>query len=309
MRARLVALAAVAVAVVVGVAAAPGRLTRADSAPAPGLNNAFATARIDACVRPRRPAGIAAYAFDGTRLPFTIATGEEPGTRPRCRPGELRILRLQVLRIDGEAAYVRRGGCRQPCRVRQATVHLLARDLLDPPAPLPSAARGDGAPAASCPQTVRAAPAQAGPALGRMYYKTPGEIRGTRRRTGVVGAGARWSNYGDPGRRYRPAADFGYLLWNLPRRASGAVLPGGGIVEALIEQGEAVALCSVPRLTLPSFDAAGAPDGSVIFGYARAANPATAPIYGWLLLGYRYRDRPFRATTAPAATHARDAPP
>ena len=152
---------------------------------------------------------------------------------------------------------------------------------------------------ASCPDAVRAAPDQAGQELGRMYYKTPAEIRGTHRRTGVIGPGARWSNYGDPGRRFRPPADYGYLLWNLPRRPSGGLLPGGGIVEAAIARDEPVSLCSVPRLTLPSFDARGAPNGDVVFGYARAATPENPLLYGWLLVGYRYRDRPFRWTTRP----------
>jgi hypothetical protein len=251
-------------------------------------------------VRPRRPAGLAAYTADGTRLPFTIAAGHEPGTRPRCRPGELRILRLGALPIHGQPAYVRRGGCQEPCRVRQPTVHLLADELAGPVALLPPAARGgDGAPAPGCTRAIRVAPARTGGDLGRMYYKTPGELRLTHRRTGVIGPGARWSNYGDPARRFRvagrPPADYDYLLWNLPRRRSGGLLPGGGIVEALLAEGQPARLCAVPALTLPSFDAAGRPNGDVVFGYARVEVGAT--IYGWLLLGYRYRARPFRATT------------
>ncbi|MGI8800629.1 MAG: hypothetical protein ACR2KV_00420, partial [Solirubrobacteraceae bacterium] len=114
-------------------------------------NNALRSGRIDTCVRPRHPAGIPAYASGGTLLPFTLATGHEPGTRPRCPAGDLRILRLQALTIDGQRAYVRRGGCRQPCRVRQPTVHVLARDLAGPVALLPPAARGgDGAAAGGC---------------------------------------------------------------------------------------------------------------------------------------------------------------
>ena len=136
-----------------------------------------------------------------------------------------------------------------------------------------------------------------------MYYKTPRELGSTRRRIGEIGAGARWSNYGDPGRRYRspgrPAADYNYLLWNLPRTQSGSVLPGGGIVEAVIEQGQAVELCPVRGLRLPSFDVHGTPNGSVAFGYARATSGGAAPIYGWLLTGYAYRGEPFRATIRP----------
>lgn len=249
-------------------------------------------------MRPRRPRGIPAYALDGRRLPFTLAAGREPGTRPRCPTGDLRILRLQSLRIAGEASYVRRGGCQVPCVVRQPTVHVLARDLVAPVSLLALAARaGDGAAVADCRRPVRAAPAQAGGELGRMYYKTPAELRSTRRRGGAVGFGARWSNYGDPGRRFGGGADYGYLLWNLPRRSTGGLLPGGGIVEAVIEQGQALGLCAVPSLTLPAYDPAGARNGYVVFSYARVTPPAGAPIYGWILAGYRYRGRPARATT------------
>jgi hypothetical protein len=159
---------------------------------------------------------------------------------------------------------------------------------------------GDGDPAPGCTRTVTSAPANAGPELGHMYYKTPAEVGSTRRRTAVVGDSARWSNYGDPGRRFRSASgdhsDYGYLLWNLPRSQAGGPLPGGGIVRAPIAAGTQLELCAPPKLTLPSYDASGAPNGSVVFGYASAPDSAGAPIYGWLLLGYRYTDRPFQAT-------------
>lgn len=267
--------------------------------PAPDLNRPLRTAAIDDCVLPRRPRGLAAYTADGTRLPFTVAAGHEPGTRPRCRPGELRMLRLAALTIAGQPAYLRRGGCQEPCRVRQPTVHLLADELTRPVALLGAAVlAGDGRAVASCPRAVRAAPALARADLGQLYYKTPAELHRTHLRTGIIGAGARWSNYGDPGRRFRPRADYTYLLWNLPRRASGGLLPGGGIVEAVIAEGQAVALCAVPTLTLPAFDVAGRPAGEVVFGYARAQ--AGRPIYGWLLLGYRHRGASRRALTVPS---------
>jgi len=273
----------------------------ADAARAPSYNNPLRAGRIDACVPTVQPHGIPAYTVDGRALPFGFATGHEPGTHPRCGPGELRILRLQAVTIYAGPAYIRRGGCQQPCFFRQPTAHILGRDLARPVALLPIAARnGDGAPAPGCSRQIRAAPALVGGDLGRMFYKTPDELHATHRRTGVIGAGARWSNYGDPGRRYPTprgaTADYSYLLWNLPRRQTGGLLHGGGIVEAVIAQGESLALCAVPELLLPSFDAHGTRNGSVSFGYARAANPPSPPIYGWLPLGYRYGARPFRAT-------------
>ena len=291
--------AAIAVlAAAVGIACAPTGGPAAAGPAAPDLNRPLRSAAIDVCVRPRRPGGLAAYTADGTRLPFTVAAGHEPGTRPRCRPGELRILRLAALTIAGQPAYLRRGGCQEPCRVRQPTVHLLAGELARPVALLPaSVLAGDGAPVTRCPQRLHAAPDLARADLGQLYYKTPADLHRTHRRTGIIGAGARWSNYGDPGRRFRPAADYTYLLWNLPRRASGGLLPGGGIVEALIAQGQAIALCAVPTLTLPAFDATGRTAGDVVFGYARAL--ASRPLYGWLLLGYRAGRRELRRLTTP----------
>ena len=268
-------------------------------------NNTFRAALISACVPVRAPARTAALTFDGARLPFELATGQEPGTRPRCRRDELRLLRLQALSIAGQPTYVRRGGCRLPCVVRQATVHVAAAALRRPVSLLPRAARnGNGAPVAGCGEVVANAPERVGPRLRRMYYKTPAELRRRANAGRSGGDGARWSNYGNPGATYasagRPPAHYNYLLWNLPRTRRG-LLPGGGIVEAVLRAGTPLALCAGQRLTLPSFDRDGARNGRVDFGYAqvRHATPAggSYAIYGWVLLGYRYRDEPYTATT------------
>jgi hypothetical protein len=269
-------------------------------------NRAFGASAISACVALARPAPVAALAFDATRLPFRLAAGHEPGSRPRCRAGELRVLRLQSLRIGGERTYVRRGGCALPCVVRQATVHVAASALARPVDLLaPSVRNGDGAAVAGCGRQVRTAPRLVGPDLRRMYYKTPAELRARRNAGRSGGAGARWSNYGDPGRTYRsPAgriAHYGYLLWNLPRSRAG-LLPGGGIAEAILRQGQPIALCPAERLSLPAFDRRGSPNGQVDFGYARVRSAAAAgapsyAIYGWVMLGYRYAGRPYTSTT------------
>jgi hypothetical protein len=120
-----------------------------------------------------------------------------------------------------------------------------------------------------------------------MFYKRPGDLPGRSI------AGARWSNYGDQSRRFggRP---YGYLLWNLPRTATG-VLPGGGIVQAVLSQGQPLLLCDVAELTLASFDARGRRNGSVRFAYA-AVRDGDARIYGWVMRGYRRAGRPFTST-------------
>jgi hypothetical protein len=271
-------------------------------------NTTFRTSLISVCVPVRDRARTPALAFDATRLPFELATGDEPGTRPRCRRDELRLLRLQALSIGGERTYVRRGGCALPCRVRQATVHVPAGALADRVSLLPRTARnGNGAPVADCRHVAYNAPQHVGPALRRMYYKTPAELRRRRNAGRSGGDGARWSNYGDPGATYasagHPATHYGYLLWNLPRTRRG-LLPGGGIVEAILPAGRPLALCPGERLTLPSFDGAGARNGHVDFGYAQVrgttAGGGSYAIYGWVLLGYRHRREPYTATTAPS---------
>jgi hypothetical protein len=267
--------------------ASPGAGARRHAANAP-----FRAAPIGACVRVRDPPRVPALALDGSRLPFDVATGHEPGSRPRCAPDELRLLRLQALTIGGERTYVRRGGCALPCLVRQATVHVPARALAGPVPLLPRAARnGDGASVPGCDDDARSAPQRAGRDLRRMYYKTPAELRRRANAGRSGGAGARWSNYGDPGPQYHRAAHYGYLLWNLPRTERG-LLPGGGIVEAIIPAGMALALCPAEHLRLAAFDVHGARNGFVDVVYARARG-----IYGWVLAGYRLAGRPYTSTT------------
>ena len=268
-------------------------------------NHSFRASLVSECVPVRDRASTPALAFDGARLPFELATGAEPGSRPRCRDDELRLLRLQALSIGGERTYVRRGGCALPCRVRQATVHVAASALKRPVSLLPRSARnGNGAALAGCDQPVRNAPQQVTATLRRMFYKTPAELRRRRNAGRSGGDGARWSNYGNPGATYasagRAPAPYNYLLWNLPRTPRG-LLPGGGIVEAILPAGAPLALCAGERLRLAAFDRRGARNGHVDFGYAkvRGSSPAggSYAIYGWVLLGYRYRDAPYIATT------------
>ena len=276
-----------------------------DGARRTAANHSFRASPISECVPVRDRASTPALGFDGARLPFELATGAEPGSRPRCRPGELRLLRLQALSIGGRRTYVRRGGCALPCVVRQATVHVAAAALKRPVRLLGVAARnGNGAAVGGCDRTVRNAPQHVTATLRRMFYKTPAELRRRRAAGRSGGDGARWSNYGNPGATYatggRAATHYNYLLWNLPRTRRG-LLPGGGIVEAILPAGAPVALCAAERLRLAAFDRRGARNGHVDFGYAkvRGASPAggSYAIYGWVLLGYRYRDASPTATT------------
>lgn len=279
------------------------------ASPQQAANNTFGASPISQCLRARRPDRARALAFDGTRLPASVAAGHEPGTRPRCRRDELRVLRLEALSIDGERTYVRRGGCALPCIARQATVHVPARAFARPLRLLSRSARnGNGEPVAGCGEPARNAPQQAGSELRRMYYKTPAELRERRNAGRSGGIGASWSNYGDPGATYRsPAgrrAHYNYLLWNLPRTPAG-VLPGGGIIRAILRAGQPLELCSGRRLTLASLDRDGVANGTVDFAYARvrsAGSPSYA-IHGWVLAGYRYGDEAHVATVCEDCVH------
>ena len=86
------------------------------------------------------------------------------------------------------------------------------------------------------------------------------------------GDGARWSNYGDPGGTYAgpdgAVAHYDDLLWSLPRTTRG-LLPGGGIIEAILPAGTLLSLCTGQRLRLPAFDVRGTRNGHVDFGYLR----------------------------------------
>ncbi len=265
----------------------PGGAAQAQRAAAEFAPNNTMSGHVSTCVRPRRRS-ITALTFDGRVLPFRVTAADEP----RCRGGALRILRLQPLVIDGEVTFVRRGGCDRAARrtrcTRQPTAHVRGHDLAPVEVDTPER-NGNGAAVSSCARATFTAPATVGPELDRMFYKQPSELPGR------SVAGALWSNYGNPGRRFGPASTS-YLLWNLPRTASG-VLPGGGIVEAVLAHGQRVMLCDLPGLSLPSFDARGRRNGRVRFLYAAVTGDGQT-IYGWVMRGYAFRRQPFTSTIA-----------
>ena len=137
-----------------------------------------------------------------------------------------------------------------------------------------------------------------------MYYKTPAELRARRNAGRSGGDGARWSNYGDPGATY-PGPDgavthYNYLLWNLPRTTRG-LLPGGGIIEAILPAGTPLALCSGATAAPPGLRRARRAQRArrlrLREGARRPARRAASyAIYGWVLLGYRYAERSYVAT-------------
>ncbi len=241
--------------------------------------------RVSTCARALRPT-LRAVDIRGRALGFRVT----PGREPRCLHDKLRILRIRSFTVEGKDTFVRRGGCDRPRRAsrcaRQPTAHVLASDLA-PVALAPQLANGNGTPVSPCERAVRVYPAAVGRELDRMFYKQPRDLPGRSI------SGARWSNYGNPGKRFGQRSST-YMLWNLPRTRTG-VLPGGGIVEAVLAQGRRVRLCAVPGVTLASFDARGRRNGSVRFDYAQVRTTGQT-LYGWVLRGYTYRDRAFKDT-------------
>jgi hypothetical protein len=287
-RHRAAAIAALLAAALAGCGAQAPDLRRVGATTAAAAPNNTMSGGVSTCVRPRRR-HLRGYTFDGHRLPLRITAGAEP----RCRGGRLRILRIQALTIGGRTTYVRRGGCDRPAPgegcSRQPTVHLRASDL--EPVPLAPAERaGNGAAVRPCRRPALNRPSAVRREFDRMYYKQPRDLPGRSI------SGARWSNYGNPGRRFHAGRSLNYLLWNLPRTTSG-VLPGGGIVEAVLAQGQHLTLCDAPGLTLPSFDRRGRRNGRVRFAYA-AVDGGHEQIHGWVMRGYTYFGRPFRSTLA-----------
>ncbi|MGI8731255.1 MAG: hypothetical protein ACR2LK_14975 [Solirubrobacteraceae bacterium] len=241
--------------------------------------------RVSTCVRALEPR-LRAVDVEGRRLGFTVRHGREP----RCLGDKLRILRIRSFTVDGEKTFVRRGGCDRPRRgsrcAPQPTAHVLASDLADVPL-APRYRNGNGAPVSSCERARSVNPAAVGRELDRMFYKQPRDLPGRSI------AGALWSNYGNPGRRFGNSSST-YVLWNLPRTRKG-VLPGGGIVEAVLAQRRRVNVCAGTGIALPSFDRRGRRNGRVRFDYARVPSEGQT-LFGWVLTGYRYRDRAFTRT-------------
>jgi hypothetical protein len=84
-----------------------------------------------------------------------------------------------------------------------------------------------------------------------------------------------------------------------PAAHAPGILPGGGIIGAILRAGTTFRLCRGQRLSLAAFDRRGARNGHVGFGYARVRSAARGgyAIYGSVLLGYRYKQRAFTRTT------------
>jgi hypothetical protein len=112
-----------------------------------------------------------------------------------------------------------------------------------------------------------------------LHYKRPQDTRmGTN-------AGAKWLHYGDPASDQGDRHDvhYSYLLWSfLDAR-------GGGMVRALLAEGQVVRPCAVDARELPAYDAEGAVNGSVVGRYV-AAEAGDCTLYGWMAWAHTVGD-------------------
>lgn len=149
--------------------------------------------------------------------------------------------------------------------------HVAVADLLDDPGrPVPSAGhRGAGAPLPDEPRPrvvrVRSIPTA-------MHYKRPLETRTGSNR------GASFMHYGDPAADQGDRHDvhYTYLLWSFVN------VRGGGMVRALLRDGDLVDLCDVSPVTMDSYDETGSTNGLVEAVYVRTVQAGNV-LYGWIV--------------------------
>jgi hypothetical protein len=216
--------------------------------------------------------GAALFGFDGTYLNgYSVSP---PG--PTCAAGELRVQRLEALRVGGRTTYMNRGGGSGG----QRSGHISSTDLLQQPTIETWRQNGNGRPSAACTLSLfRAAPGYIHPHL---YYKRPGEVD-----PGENISGAQWANYGDLG-------GYNYLLWNLPRSSTADTkLDGGGIPRAVLKTGQYIRQCDVDGAWQEMFNADGTHAGWSIWGYGRINNSDGTTVYGWWLYAHSAWGQPW----------------
>ena len=205
-----------------------------------------------------------------------------------CAPGQLRVARWERLSIDGQHAYVMRGGGGTNADevfgnggIRFA--HVLASELEKETSVLTSYIPGNvgRAPASCSGKLYTADPAKGTLAdLSALFYK-PGQ---------PSSSGAKWDNYGD--QSGTGPTHYSYLLWTWPELLDGGENHGGGQIRAVITAGQDVRRCDVTPAYLPMFRAnSSASVGRVKMVYARARTSDGEAIYGWYAIGWQYNGR------------------
>jgi hypothetical protein len=148
-----------------------------------------------------------------------------------------------------------------------------AVSVADVAGPLPAPAPSGGGRGAACALAtgqayqvnVRSIPAV-------MHYKRPQDL------SSGSNSGTSFMHYGDPGadQGTGPPIHYSYLLWSF------LDVHGGGMVRTLLAPGQVVRPCDVSPITMPSWDARGAVNGSVTARYVRVL-AGSCPLYGWMV--------------------------
>jgi hypothetical protein len=202
-----------------------------------------------------------------------------------CQPGQLRVARWERLAIDGEPAYVMRGGGGSNAdevfgnggiRFAHVLASALAKQTSLLTADIPG--RVGRAPAACSGALYTIDPARGTTAdLSALYYK-PDQ---------PSSSGAKWDNYGDQAGT-GPRA-YAYMLWTWPVKPDGGENSGGGQIRAILPAGEHVRVCNVAPVYLPMYRAgSSASVGRVKVVYARARTGDDDIAYGWVAVAWRY---------------------
>jgi hypothetical protein len=112
-----------------------------------------------------------------------------------------------------------------------------------------------------------------------MHYKRPQDVRSGSNR------GARFMHYGDPAADQGDRSDvhYTYLLWSFLNAR------GGGMVRALLRDGDTLTRCDVTPIVMRSWDDAGRPNGRVEAIYVRTPED----LYGWMVSGHALGDDPW----------------
>jgi hypothetical protein len=123
-----------------------------------------------------------------------------------------------------------------------------------------------------------------------MHYKRPQQVRSGSNR------GARFLHYGDPAadQGSRHDVHYTYLLWSV------LDVRGGGMVRALLRDGQRVEPCDVPPVTMESYDSEGDVNGWVEGIYVRVPLER-AQLFGWVISAHRLGDAEPVSHVAPAA--------
>jgi len=220
--------------------------------------------------------------LNGSTTFFSWRSVDFTGTT--CAPGQLRIARWERFTIDGERAYIMRGGGGSNADevfgnggIRFA--HVLASQLEKETSVLSADIPGGVGAATSCGGKLYTADPARGTAfdLGALYYK-PDQ---------PADSGAKWDNYMDQS-GYGPT-HYNYLLWTWPELPDGGENHGGGQIRAVITAGQTLRRCDVEPVYLPMFRASSSRSvGRVKMVYARAHSNDGDAVYGWLAVGWQY---------------------